>query len=422
MVRSRERVIAAIEHREPDRVPVDMGSTPSSGISAIAYNNLKDYLGISSGHTRIYDVVQELAQPEEEILERFSIDAVDVGRTFNVDAADWYDITLSDGSRAQYPEWFKPRREGSALKAYVEDGTHIATKPEGATFFDQTYFPYFDGYPDTFEGLPEAMGKVHWAALVHSPWDNAAMDNFWDELRSRVKQLHDQSDYALVIVAGCNLFEWGTFLRRIDNFLMDIYIDQYNVERLLDALLEQHFLMLEKVCDTVGDLVQIIRFGDDLGMDSGPFMAPEIYRKLFKPRHRQLCEYVKKHSSMKTYLHSCGSIYKLIPDLIEAGYDVINPVQTNTVDMEPEKLKREFGDDITFWGGGADTRSVLNRMEPEQVRDHVQERLEIFAPGGGFVFNTVHNIMPDVPPENIVAMFEAIESFNNRKQGGRSIV
>ena len=409
---SRERVLAAIEHREPDKVPVDMGATPSSGISAIAYGRLTNYLGMQNSRTRIYDVVQELAQPEEEVLQRLHIDAVDIGRTFNIADSDWYDITLSDGSPAQYPVWFQPKQEGSALKAYHDDGTHIATKPEGATFFDQAYFPYLDGYPDRYGDLPKAMEKVLWAAMVHSPWDHAGEDGFWDRLRERALRLKQESEYALVIVAGCNLFEWGTFLRRMDNFLMDIYTEPDNVARLLDALLEIHFATLEQVCAAVGDVADILRFGDDLGMDSGPFMAPEIYRKLFKPRHTQLCEYVHKNSSMKTYLHSCGSIYRLIPDLIEAGYDVLNPVQTNAAEMDPATLKKEFGKDICFLGGGAVTRTVINNGSPEEVRRHVRERLEIFSPGGGFVFNTVHNIMPDVPPENIITMFDEIDAFN----------
>jgi uroporphyrinogen decarboxylase len=166
------------------------------------------------------------------------------------------------------------------------------------------------------------------------------------------------------------------------------------------------------VCQAVGDVADILRFGDDLGMDTGPFMSPETYRQIFKPRHTILCNYVKEHSQMHTFLHSCGSIYRLLPDLIEAGYDIINPVQINIRDMEPERLKKEFGSDITFWGGGADTRHVLNRAAPSEVKDHVKQLLDIFAPGGGFVFNTVHNILPDVPPENIVAMFEAIDEFN----------
>jgi len=188
--------------------------------------------------------------------------------------------------------------------------------------------------------------------------------------------------------------------------------EPHKVEELLDALLEIHMVTLEKVCQSVGDVVDIIRFGDDLGIDNGPFISPESYRTLFKPRHRRLCDYVKKHSHMRTFLHSCGSIYDLIPDLIDAGFEILNPVQTNCANMEPEKLKKEFGKDITFWGGGVDTRNVLNSAKPEEVKQDVKKRLDIFAPGGGFVFNTVHNILPDVPPENIIAMFEAVDEFN----------
>ena len=212
-----------------------------------------------------------------------------------------------------------------------------------------------------------------------------------------------------MIVVGCNLFEWGTFLRRIDNFLMDLVSDATSVERLLDALMEVHLDTLDHVCRAVGDVADIVRFGDDLGTDRGPFMSPATYRKFFKPRHKALCDYVKKNSQMHTFLHSCGSIYKVLPDLIEAGYDIINPVQINSRDMQPEKLKREFGRDLTFWGGGCDTRWIfLNRASPEEVKTHVRKNLDVWLPGGGFVFSAVHNILPDVPPENIVAMFEAV--------------
>lgn len=413
---SRERVLAAVNHREPDRVPLDLGSTPSSGISAIAYSRLAHHLGISDARVRVYDVVQELAQPEDWAIDRFGVDVIDIGRAFNTSDDAWRPTTLLDSAgrsyQAEYPSWFRPTEEdGGALVAHAGDGTAIARKPAGATFFDQTCFPFLDGYPDDLAAtLPDAMGKVLWSALVHSPWDHAGEAGFWDELRRRALSLRHTTDKALMVVVGCNLFEWGTFLRRMDNFLMDIYTDEEHVERLLDSLMEVHLATLEKVCAAVGDVVDILRFGDDLGIDSGPFMSPEIYRRLFKPRHAQLCDYVHRNSSMHTFLHSCGSIYKLMPDLIEAGYEILNPVQTNTVDMEPERLKREFGDSVTFWGGGADTRHVLNSGTPDEVRRHVAERIEVFAPGGGFVFNTVHNIMPDVPPENIVAMYETVST------------
>lgn len=407
---SRERVIMTLNHKEADRVPIDLGSNPSSGISAIAYNNLKRYLGLD-GQTKVYDVVQQLAQVEDFILERFNIDVVDIGRTFNVEKKDWYQIKLSDGSRAYYPSWFKPELQEDGNWHVYQDGTLIANMPMGATFFDQTCFPYIEGYPANYKELPQAMNKVLWSALVHSPWDNADDPKFWDKLREKSLYLKENKDYALMVVIGCNLFEWGIFLRRIDNFLMDLVLNTKEVEKLLDALMEQHLAILEKVCEYLGDIVDIIRFGDDLGTDQGPFMSPEIYRKLFKPRHTILNDYVKKHTNAFTFLHSCGSIYKLIPDLIEAGFDILNPIQTNARDMEPETLKKEFGKDICFWGGGVDTRNVLNSASVKEVKEQVKRRLDIFSPGGGFVFNTVHNILPDVPPENIVAMFEAIKEF-----------
>lgn len=414
-MRSRERVVSSINHREPDRVPVDIGSTPSSGISGLAYNRLKTHLGLTGGHTRIYDVVQQLAEPEEEFLDRFAVDAVDVGRTFNIRADEWYDVRLSDGSRAQYPGWFRPVTDkAGATRAYAADGTEIAIMLAGMNFFDQTCFPYLDGYPDDFRDLPAAMAKVHWAALAHSPWDHSRDPGFWESLRTNALKLRRTSDRSITVVCGCNLFEWGTFLRRMDNFLMDLLLEPSRVEALLEALLEIHLETLDLVCRSVGDVADIIRFGDDLGMDSGPLMAPGLYRRYFKGRHKRLCQYVKAHSRMHTFLHSCGSIYDLLPDLIGAGFEIINPVQTSSRKMDPETLKREFGRDITFWGGGCDTRTVLNRAAPDEVKTHVLERLDIMMKGGGFVFTPVHNILPDVPPANILAMFEAIREFNGR--------
>ena len=303
-----------------------------------------------------------------------------------------------------------PQADG-AWDAFAPDGTRIATMPLGASFFDQTCFPYVDGYPDNYDNLSQVMPLVHWSGLAHSPWDHAGESDFWEQLRARALALRATSDRALMIVVGCNLFEWGTFLRRLDNFLVDVVTDPVNVERLLDALLERHMATLEKVCQAVGDVADIVRFGDDLGTDQGPFMSPKIYRALFKPRQKIMTDYVHSHSQAHTFLHSCGSIYKLLPDLIEAGFEIINPVQTSARDMDPARLKQEFGRDLTFWGGGCDTRHILNHGTPANVRDHVCRNIEILSPGGGFVFNTVHNILPDVPPQNFMAMFEAIDQY-----------
>jgi uroporphyrinogen decarboxylase len=412
---SRERILAAINHREPDKVPVDLGATPSSGISAIAYNKLKKKIGIGSEPTRVYDVIQQLAQPEDAILEYFGSDAIDIGRVFSSESTDWLDTKLPDDSDAQYPSWFKPVM-GSDGSWFAQNklGKNIARMPNGSTFFDQLSFPYLNGFPQNYKDLDEAMDEVMWAAFPISPWDRSGTEDFWPMLREKTVALREKSDKALIVGVGCNLFEWGSFLRRMDQFLMDLIMDPDNVEKLLDALMEKHMSTLEKVCHWVGDIVDMIKFGDDLGMGQGPLMSPNTYKSLFKPRHSKLCDYVRKNSSMHTYLHSCGSIYQLIPDLIDAGFEIINPVQTNTADMEPERLKKEFGKEITFWGGGIETASVLNNGTTEDVRKQVLKRLEIFSPGGGYVFNTIHNILPDVPPENVVAMFDAVREFNGK--------
>ncbi len=412
---SRERVLAAINHQVPDRVPLDLGATPSSGISAIAYSNLKNHLGLDHLPVQIYDVVQQLAQPDMSILDKFGVDVLDIGREFNTQPSDWKPIILANGASAFYPKWFNPvKLDDNAYATYDDDGkTMLSRMPAGATFFDQTYFPYVNGYPDNYDNLDVEMNRIMWARDAHSPWDHAGDEGFWETLREKTLQLRQTTDKALLVVCGCNLFEWGTFLRRMDNFLMDLMCDPYNVEKLLDELLKRHLATLEKVCNAVGDIVDIVRFGDDLGMTSGPFMDAGTYRELFKPRHKILCDYVKSHSQMHTFIHSCGSISLLMPDLIEAGIEIFNPVQTNAYKMEPEFLKKEFGKECTFWGGGIENVGVLNNTNPKQVREQVLKRMEIFSEGGGFVFNTVHNILPDVPPENIVAMYEAVNEFNN---------
>jgi uroporphyrinogen decarboxylase len=413
---SRERVLAAISHNTSDMVPLDLGATPSSGISAIAYSNLLKHIGRNDLPVHIYDVVQQLAQPHDTIINMFGVDVIDIGRAFNENPSDWKPMTLANGDRAYYPVWFNPEQQpdGSYL-TYDDDGKRVLSKmPVGATFFDQSYFPYTDGYPSGYSSLDAEMHRIMWARDAHSPWDHAGESDFWGKLREKALMLRKTTDKALLIVCGCNLFEWGTFLRRMDNFLMDLMCDQYNVEKLLDELLKRHLATLEKVCSAVGDVADIIRFGDDLGMMSGPFMPPDIYRTLFKPRHKVLCDYVKSHSKMHTFIHSCGAISLLMPDLIDAGMEIFNPVQTNAKGMSPSFLKQEFGAQCTFWGGGIETAGTLNGNSTEKIREQVLERMEIFSQGGGFVFNTVHNILPDVPPHNIIAMYDAVKEFNTR--------
>ena len=190
---------------------------------------------------------------------------------------------------------------------------------------------------------------------------------------------------------------------------MDIYEEPEQVLALNDQLLERHLKNLENTCKYLDGIVDIVRFGDDLGMNNNMFMSLEKYRTLFKPYHTKINEYVHKHSSMKTFLHSCGSIFPVIGDLAEAGFDILNPVQTSAANMDPAKLKQEYGKDITFWGGGCNTRKILNMGTEKEVYDYCRRMIDIFFQDGGFVFNQEHNILGDVPPQNIMAMYKAVE-------------
>jgi uroporphyrinogen decarboxylase len=411
---SRELILATINHQTPARVPVDLGATPSSGISLVAYQNLIKYLGKSHLKSYVYDVIQEVVQPEMELLDEFHVDVLDIGRHFNTNPSYWYELEAIEGYPALYPKWFKiqKRPDGSNLAFSPSLGEAIGIMPKGATFFDQLVFPYSDGYPDDYSNLAKDMTRAVWGGFGFTPWDWAGEKDFWKLLREKTIELKNKTDKALLLGIGCNLFEWGAFMRRLDQFLTDLLVEPDKVHAFLDALMENHLNTLAKTCEAVGDVIDVIKFGDDLGMTNGPFISNEIYREFFKHRHRTLCDYVRKHSSMHTMLHCCGGIYELIPDLIDAGFEILNPVQINAARMEPERLKREFGKDVTFWGGGCDTSRILNLATPEEVRKHVLHNLEIFTKDGGYVFNTVHNILPDVPPENIVAMFEAVNEFN----------
>jgi uroporphyrinogen decarboxylase len=210
---------------------------------------------------------------------------------------------------------------------------------------------------------------------------------------------------------GHSLFEVGSFLRKIDNFLVDIYTDRQSANRLLDKLVDKYMLILERILNGVKEYVDIIQFGDDLGIQRGPWMDPDVIKEVFIPRYKKMWDYVHAQSDCKIFFHSCGSVYKVIPLLIDAGLDILNPVQTNTANMEPERLKQEFGKDLTFWGGGCDTHHILPHGTPEEVREDVKRRIEIFAKDGGFVFNQIHNVLADVPPKNIIAMYDAAYEY-----------
>ncbi len=406
---SRDRVLQSIEHKQPDRVPVDLGASTVTGISAIAYNKLKQKMGLDVP-TRVFDVVQQLAQVDDQIIDSFGVDAIDLNQIF-MDDLGWYDVELGDGSMGKFPEWFKPEKaENGSYFMRDHHGKVMSRMTKGGSCFDQTLFPWEQGYPSDFGEIGEAFRSISWTAHSHTKYIN--IDD--DTLRRRTLKLRESTDRAIVMSGGAKLLELGFFLRRMDNMLMDLLADHENLAKLLDRLMEMHLAGIEKKINAVGDLVDVIRFGDDLGMTTGPFMDLETFRKFFKPRYKELCDYVKQRSNMKIFLHSCGSVRQFIPDLIEAGFDILNPVQTNCYGMDARELKHEYGREITFWGGGIDTASALPTGSPEDVRRDVLERCEILSKGGGFIFAPIHNILPEVPPENVLAAYAAVKEFNGK--------
>ena len=223
---SRERILAAINHQQPDRMPIDLGATPSSGISVVAYQNLIKYLGKNHLKTHAYDVIQEVAQPEMELLDYFNVDVIDIGRHFNTGENYWKEMEIIAGHKALYPNWLKSERlPDHSNIIYGSGGEVIGRMPVGATFFDQTIFPYLNGYPDHYNDLAKDMKRVIWGGVGFTPWDWSDEKDFYKMLREKTIDLKKNTDKALLLGIGCNLFEWGTFIRRMDNFLMDLLAD-----------------------------------------------------------------------------------------------------------------------------------------------------------------------------------------------------
>jgi uroporphyrinogen decarboxylase len=400
---SRERVLAALNHRETQRVPVDFSGHRSSGIAAMVYPKLRKFLGLPPQPVRVYDVVQQLAIVDDDVLDRFGVDTVEMGRGFALDEKSWSPWTLPDGTPCLVPAWTRLERQEGRWVIKSKSGRILAHMPDGALYFEQTYFPFLEG--DDLDAIGDVLGESMWTAIGSPPGPIDA-----ESLADGARRLRAKTDRAIIGLFGGNLFEVGQFLYRNDQFMMLLAAEPRHAHRFLDKLVEIHLSNLERFLDAVGKYIDIILFGDDLGMQTGPMMSPRMYRELFMPRHKLLWNRAKELADVKVMLHCCGGVRELMPDLIEAGLDAINPVQISCAGMNAGQLKAEFGRDVTFWGGGCDTQDVLPNGAPQQVAEHVRQQVDLLRPGGGFVFQQVHNILANVPPENVVAMFDSVNA------------
>jgi len=404
---SRERVVAALNHREPGRVPIDLSGHRSSGIAAMAYGRLRDFLGLPKRPIRVYDPVQQLAIVDEDLLDRFRVDTIELGRAFAHEDKYWADWVLPDGAPCLMPAWALPDRlNGEWVLRAKPSGRVIARMPEGVWYFEQAHFPFLDH--EDLDRVEAELTECMWSAVASPPGPITAGPGGGALLTEGARRLRQQTDRAILGLFGGNLLELGQWFYRNDNFFMLLAGEPARAHRFLDRVMEIHLRNLDRFLQAAADFIDVIVFGDDLGMQSGPQVSPAMYREFFKPRQRLLWQRVKKlKPHLKIMLHCCGGVRELLPDLIDAGLEAINPVQITCRGMEARGLKADFGERLTFWGGGCDTRHVLAHGAPAQVRDHVLRQIETWRPGGGFVFQQVHNILADVPPANIVAMYDA---------------
>jgi uroporphyrinogen decarboxylase len=377
---SRERLLKALNHEIPDRVPIDLGGN-QTGIHKNAYANLVRHLGIEDD-IRIMDAVQQLAQPCEKVLERFHVDtryiaagaAADwkggIVRSVR-DGRGWHDLTDEFGIRWSMPE---------DQMLYMDISHHPMAS---ATIKDIEAYPFPDGGdPSRFTGV-----------------------------REKALAIRQQTPYALSSGICGVTYEVCWYMRGLERWFIDMMDNPAFCEALIDRTAQYWVDWLQGFLVQVGDLLDIIMIGDDLAGQHGPLFSPKFYRQVVRPRQQRVIDTIKKHTQAKIWYHTCGDCSQYIPDLIEMGIDILNPVQISASGMDPKRLKAEFGKHLVFWGGGIDSQHILPFAAPAQIIEEVKRMVEIFKPGGGYVFNNVHNIQAGVPPENIVAMYQAAYEF-----------
>jgi len=379
---SRRRVEAALNHQESDRVPYDLGGTILTGIHEQAYRRLRSHLGLPENKVQIEDPIQQLAVVDEDMKRRLHVDVygINPGKARIASRPPWSEASYDKLQDEWGIEWWKPQNGGFYYDMRRHPLAGIDTVQELAKY----------KFPDPLDpGRYEGMAQRA------------------DDLMNRRQ---------LAYVLGRNapgIFEIALWMRGFENFYCDMLANVAFAEALLDIIMEIKMKYWARALEVVGPNVMMVSEADDLASQDRCLVSPELYRKLIKPRHTKLFTFIKRRARVpvKIFYHSCGAIAELIPDLIESGVDVLNPVQVSAAGMETRQLKKDFGKDIAFYGGGIDTQQVLPRGTPAQVREEVKRRIDDLAPGGGFIFNTVHNIQADVPAENIVAMWETLQEY-----------
>ncbi len=381
---SRERVLTALNHKEPDRVPFDMGGTVVTGIQAKSYRRLRQYLGLPEKEVTIIDMLQQLALVDDDVMQRLGVDVRNV----------------SPRSTASFKIDVKETPDGRYTYFYDEYQVGWRMPIDGGMYYDM-----FE-HPLSGDITPENVDRY----TLPDPLDPARFSG----LREASLKVLEQEKRALIVGnISAGIFELYLWTRGFKDGYADWAGNPALAQKMLRKYVELQMAYWEKMFDVMqGIPIDVVQMADDLAGQNGMLISPNSYRKQLKPLHKEMFDYIHSKSGAKIFFHSCGSVRAIIPDLIEAGVDILNPVQVNAAKMDSAELKREFGKDICFWGGGVDTQMAFDENHtPAEVRADVRKRLEDFMPGGGFVFNTVHNIQGNVPPENIMAMWETIQEY-----------
>jgi uroporphyrinogen decarboxylase len=374
----RERLLTALDHREPDRIPFDLGSTQVSGIHAVAYRRLRAYLGLPAVEPRLCDVVQGLAVPDDDVVEALG---VDVRGLFPLNSHNWkIDVVDAGGYWAFLDEWGMTQHQPKEDGLYFSVVTSPLDRPD-LTADDVRAHPWPDtGDPQRIEGL-----------------------------RALAQAYRDQGRAVMIKGVLAGIFEMSQRVRGMERLMVDLASDEDLACAVLDTMVELKLRFWEMALPRLGDLVDVVSEADDYATQTSQLISPRMFRRIFKPRLQTLFARIHELAPhAKLFFHSDGNIRPILPDLIEIGIDILNPVHITATGMEPAALKRDFGKDVCFWGGGVETQTVLPFGTPQEVRDNVRRNVDALAPGGGYVFNTIHNIQADVPPENVVAMIEAL--------------
>jgi uroporphyrinogen decarboxylase len=395
MMNHRQRVLTALRHQEPDRVPLDFGGTVDSTMAAVAYKALREHLGLAPGNIRVADVYQHTALVEEDVRQALGVDV----RLVSDEPGEWRQGSLPDGSPAEFPARFRPQLQADGSQVVYDTAGRVVLKmPRDGHYFDPVHSPLADA--TSVRDI-----EKHGAAI--ESYDRPShLDKSYEELAEKAKALREGTDYLLVGFFGGHVFQASQSLRGWGRFLMDLLVNRKFAEALMDQLAEANIRRFERYAATVGQYVHVVQFEDDLGMQDRPLLRPDLYREVVRPYHEKLFRFAKSRCDAYLLLHTDGAISPFIPDFIEMGVDILNPVQVSAAGMDTQALKRKFGRDITFWGGGCDSQRVLPFGTPQEVADEVRRRIDDLAPGGGFVFSPVHNVQAGVPPENVVAMFK----------------